>query len=501
MTVSPTDADPVEGIRGVWGDYVTLGSGHGASVLLGAATVVLATRLLGPRGYGEVALCLGVVQLAYTVFVHWTMPAIIRFGRDALVRRGEAGPEVGSWLTLVAASVVIAALAMAIWARPLKAWTGLGGDAVGLIVVLFVTIALAKGQEHLQQMAGLIRRYTIGRVAGKIAVAATLGGILYACGPGGGRPTQVLWVMAGGFLLQALTALPAVIARRGRPVVDSLVLRRMVVFAAPLAVRSAATYLLEWMDIFWLRTFREVPEVGIYYSAYQVLIVVAEALGAVATLALPLLTSFRASGRDLVGYTRVVPQLAVMWSLGLGLVGLAAPPLLTAAFGARFDLAGRLVAILVIAASLQAAVYFSLPVLTSHDMTRQASVVLVPMVLTNAVADFLLVPQFGSTGAALATVLTYAVGAAEHAWLLRGALGVSPLPFAISTAAITPAMLVVAARAHPVVVLTVYGIGASLLLLWSRRRVFARKDIALLDNVSLPPLVRGGLRRMYAFLG
>ena len=59
--------------RQAWVTWLAVGLVALVSVLL----VVLATRLLGPDGYGRVALFLAALQMLYVVGVHWTMTAVV----------------------------------------------------------------------------------------------------------------------------------------------------------------------------------------------------------------------------------------------------------------------------------------------------------------------------------------------------------------------------------------------------------------------------------------
>ena len=458
-----------------------------------------AVRCLSKR---ETQVFLSVVQLLYSVGVHWTMAPVIRFGREALARRNAAGPEIGSWLVLVVSSATLVA-GLAVGAvEPLARRVPVVRGSLLLLVAFFCAVVLAKVQEHLLQMASLMPAYVAGRMAGKVAVVVTLGLLLASRGGGGGRTDEVLGLMAAGFAVQAVSTIPVLARQRwGRPSVDGALIRSMALFAAPLAGRAAASYLLEWVDVYWLAALRSASEVGIYYSAYQVMIVATEALGAVTLVAFPILTDLRARGADTAAYARLAPQIAVGWSLVIGALGVAVPHLLPFAFGRAFVPAGPVMAVLMVAASFQSVIYLSLPVFTSHDMTARASLLLAPMVVVNVIGDILLVPRLGPIGAAAATAATYGLGAFLHARLLRRALGGVTWAFVAPTVAVAPALALAALGRPPLVTFTTYALGATLLLAVARRRLFARTDADLLEGVALPRAVRDGLTRMYALLG
>ena len=62
-------------VRGAWWDYVSLLAAHVAFAGSTIIVTVLLTRLLGPEGYGIVALFMAVIHLLFIVGVKWNLPA------------------------------------------------------------------------------------------------------------------------------------------------------------------------------------------------------------------------------------------------------------------------------------------------------------------------------------------------------------------------------------------------------------------------------------------
>jgi len=499
----PTPDEPSAGLQHAWRDYTAIVGGQAASLALGLLGVVLATRLLGPGGYGRVALLLAVLQLLYVVVVHWTMPAVVRFGREDLLRNAPGGRVLGSWL-MVAGSASLTAMTFALWMpTPLRDFAGLQAGEETLVPVLLVAVAAAGGAEQLLQMTGRMGAYAAGRALGKLAFCFGLT-VLVLLGSGQGRVDRVVLLMAGGFAVQALAALaflpPSLLSSIS---VDLRLVRRMLLYSAPLVARSAAGYALDWIDVYWLRVFRSIAEVGVYHVAYRWMTVVAELLAALTILTFPLLTGWRAVGSEASVrryFDRVVPQLSVAWSLfvaGLGLGGAFIPAIL----GPGFHEVSRLFSVLLVAAAFQLAIYAYLPLFSSHDLLGRATLIVLPMLLLNLLADLLLIPRLGAIGGAIATALTYAAGAGLHVLA-----GNRPLGLRQASALVPPCLAAAALGVQGLgVPLAVQGaaflLAATALLAWCKvRGIFAPGDLALLDRIGLPRPLRSAIGRAFAIL-
>jgi O-antigen/teichoic acid export membrane protein len=477
-------------VRRIARDYAAIVAGQAATLALGFIGVILATRALGPQGYGRVALLVAGAQLLYVVGVHWTMPAAIRFGREALVTETTLGAVVGSWVALVALG--LAATLVLTAAAPAAAWRfiGLMPGNRGPLVIYLVAVVTARACEQLLQMTGRMPAYAAGRASGKVVFCVLLAGLIFARLPV--RVETVILLMALGFIVQALFAVPFLprVVWSGLSV-ERHMSRRLLVYSAPLIARSGIGYALDWVDVFCLRFYRTTDEIGIYHVAYQWMIGVAELLAGLSILAFPVLATWRAAGTEdsVRRYAqRRVPQVAVVWCaflVGLSLAGELVVPFV---LGARFLAVSPIFSLLLIAASFQVVMYGYLPLLGSYDLLGRSTLILAPMAVMNLVADIALVPSLGAIGAAAATAATYAVGAVAHLALGNRRLGVSGLAAAVPPCITSVPLFAHAAGAAPALRAVLALIAAGLLWAWAkRRRLFAAADFLASEG----PLSRG----------
>lgn len=500
----PEATDPRIGAQRAWWDYTAILVSQVLFMALALAGVSLATRLLGPEGYGTVALVVSAVQIFSVVGLGWIMPATIRFGREALVQEGAAGRFFWSWLPLGVGSALISVL-VAVASMPLiHRYSGLSRGLAALFLFLLLATAIARAVDSLLQMAGRMRVYAVGLPTGKLVYVLALGGV----------PLLTGWeINAGGVVLLMGLALAVQVvvgflfleSRLFRPVtIDWALTRRMATYSSPLLLSFSAGYLSDWMDISLLRAFRTTAEVGIYHVAYQAMLLVSGILTGVTTLAFPLLTTWRAEGSDqqVRRYlNRLVPQAAVCWGLfisGVGLVGGFLFPLL---FGPSFQEGSRYFCLLLAGTAFQIVSYFYSPIFSSYDILGHATRILFAMAVVNFFIDLLLIPSWGPTGAAVATAASYASGAFLYLMFGNRRLGVQ------RTAALVPPCLAVvpllafAAGLGLVPEFVLFLLSGGAILGWAKRQqVFNRADLIMFERIRLPKTIRTGMTKTYEVL-
>jgi O-antigen/teichoic acid export membrane protein len=487
------------------GDSAVALLGQAAAIVLGVVGVVFTTRLIGAEGYGRLALFMGAGQFLYVIGVHWTMAAAVRFGREALTRGADAGRVLGSWLVVVAASLTATVLAIVVVRPLLGSW--LGSNTGATVVVVFVlAVVVARVQEHLLLMASLARLQVMGRLLGKLAFCSAVGLLLWRLGPGAVTPEQAVLLIAGSFAIQAISTGPLLRQAGWKALtIDRADVLRIARYSVPFLGRSVAIYLLDWMDVGFLRLLRSTAEIGIYQVAYQWMVATAEGLGAALLPVFPLLTGRRATGSkdSALHYAgRLLPQIAVVWTLLLCALGLLGGPIVRQVLSPAFAAVPRLFSLLLVAVSFQVVFYGALPLLASYDLASGSLGILGAMVALNLAGDLLLVRPFGAFGAALATAATYSVGGVLQAVVVARAFRVRVAPLLIPAGLGLPALAALALSGPFVAQAMVWMASGTGIVVWARKtRVFTAADLALIEPIAMPPWMRGAFRLFYRALG
>ena len=72
--------------RGVFRNVATTAFGQAGAIVFGLGAMVVTTRLLGPSGYGSLAVFFMVLGVVTQVALSWPNAAVVRFGRVEIER-------------------------------------------------------------------------------------------------------------------------------------------------------------------------------------------------------------------------------------------------------------------------------------------------------------------------------------------------------------------------------------------------------------------------------
>ena len=290
---------PVESIRGattVASDLATVATGRAALALLSAVSVLITTRMLGPAGYGTVALAGIIATLVYTVTSSWTGVSVRRYGREDLELRGTMSrltwnrAIIGMPLAVVSIAAVIA----------LKIFGGLPSAVTWPLVWIVIASALTTiVLDHwvcLLETSGRMRLSAVSQVVTQAVYVA----ILFAIFTLRGHGTPVL-ILAFGLGTQALLSLALVPFLWSLGLVplaaDRPLLRRMLRLSTPLIGFTVSQYVFASIDILVLRIFRSQADVGVYAVAYQAYTVLSRVAVSATAVFVPLFVSLELAGR------------------------------------------------------------------------------------------------------------------------------------------------------------------------------------------------------------
>lgn len=491
----PVEATSVRGAASVLGDLATIGSSRMAAAVLSLATALITTRMLGPSGYGTIALVGIVAMLVFTVSTAWTGISVRRYGRENL-------EAIGNMKCLTWNRALIGAPLLAICIATVAILKSVGAMPPGMTWAL-ILIALATGvvnivTDHwycLLETSGQMKISAIGRIASQAAYVAALVAIVAA----GGRASvqSVLLLALASAALFALSAAPFVWKEGvGSPTFDQYLLRRMLWLSTPMIALMASQYVFGSVDVVVLRMFRSQSDVGIYAVAYQAYTVLSAA-GVTATAVLvPLFVSLRVAGRSNVidRYFRAsVPQGLFAISVVCGLGAVPVPVLVPIVFGQQFAAAAVPMMVLLAGLAFLFASYLIAPILTLHEKTRATAAINVVAGIINVVADFLLIGlmHMGVLAPAIATsgALLFVFGAfyAKARTTLGSKAVPNPLMLAPLPAGIVPAALLQGVQGVAAGFVGVALAAAGILLCSAP---FEARDAEIVAKLDLPDAVK-----------
>jgi O-antigen/teichoic acid export membrane protein len=402
----------VRGAATVFSDYASVLGARLGSALLSLISVMITTRLLAPSGYGNVAYITVIATLVFTITSAWTSTAVSRYGREELERSGSM--NVVTWdriaLTapLLAASIAIVAVLKAAGALP----ANFGWDYVALALASGVLLITAEHMIYLVEAAGRMKLSALGMLLRQGLVVGALA-VIYATGAS--RSVVLIVLISLASSLGLTLVLTGVTWRVGvwPPRVDRALLRRMLLFSAPLIAFTVSQYVIRSVDLVVIRANGTTADVGVYavaYQGYSVLQGLAAASGPVLT---PLFVSLKMAdkGSLLQRYVdRVVPQMAFLTGALAGFLAPLVVPLVPVVFGKGFGGAANPSVVLLTAQLFFFVASLTAPVLVLYERSGAIAAINVAAAAINVVGDILLIGVLGMgiVGAAISTSLALA---------------------------------------------------------------------------------------------
>ncbi len=424
VTDVPAAAPPPRTVlKRLTGESIVYGFGQVLGRALQLVLVPVLTRVLAQDAYGVSDLVLAYLQVALLVLVFGMDGALARFyyhePDDAARRR-----MVSSSLAFRLVSGTLAGAVIVALSGPIAG--GLLGDdvyakyvAIGGVTLPLTLVGLF-ANDVLRVTFQPWKFVTLNVVQTAVTAGVTLWLVL-------ARELGVAGVFYGRLAGDAAAAaLGLVLARHHlRPAFDRAILARMLAYGTPLVPAAFAFGLIGSVDRWALQRFAGLHEVAVYAVAIKFFAVVTMGVAAFQLAWFPFAYQRARDPGAPDLFARVAIAYLALATAGAVAVGLLAPEVLALAVPPEYARAAEPALWLAFAAVLQGAYYVASLGIGLALRTPLLGVVAGAGAAVAAVANLMLVPRLGASGAAIATLLgSLAAAAAAYAVAQR----VHPLP-------------------------------------------------------------------------
>ncbi|MHA1564807.1 MAG: oligosaccharide flippase family protein [Alphaproteobacteria bacterium] len=394
-------------------------------LLAAAAFLLIVSAAVPVEVFGRYSLVFSILQVVGAALLAWPNQALLRFGREEFVAHASIKSTLGNRLALHGVMLALVLPLAALAAPWLAAWTGIPTPPLRAALLLgLLLIPLS----DLANFAALATNNLVGYgLVPLVLRLSQLGSVLLILAFV--APTWPL-LIAGTLLGYALGAIIG-FARIPRRAIAGLrpTLRgagRLLAYSWPIPFAGLSAALINWMDLWFLRHFLAVGDVGVYAWAYHVVFLAT-------ALLVPLSAVLAPRAVDSEVATDAAAKLGLM-NICFATTAIAAailPLILMMLFLGASALplgayAGAIQPLLLLATGT--ALQFAMAQIEPTLLARQAFVrgLVAALILTaaiNALANWLFIPIWGTTGAALATILAYAGGLLAQVSLARRLTG------------------------------------------------------------------------------
>lgn len=498
------DGTRIRGARSALTDLMSLVGARGVGMALSLVSVVITTRLLAPDVYALVAYVSVTGFLIFTVVSSWTSAAVFRYGREELETEGRMAGT--TWArAAMTAPLVLLAIPVAVIAYLLGAFPA--DFSVGFLVASLVIGFAMVISEHFIYMTEASGRIKRGALAQILQQALAVVGLAFLLITGISDAPEVVIAISIAAAVVIAIWLGAGVWRISvwPPRFDRVLFRRILALSVPLIAVVVSQYVIRSVDLFAIGALLTVADVGVYAVAYQAFNMGFGLATAIPPVFAPLMVSLDVSERpDLIAryHDRVVPQLAFVASVALGLAAPIAPLVVPVAFGDEFAAAASPLVLLLAALWLAVVAHLLAPILLLRERVRLFLWSSVAAAVFNAIAVFLLVSPLGIEGAAIATIGAYLIYACAYIPVVRGLVGSTqkfnwlvavPLVLGVVPAALAGTGSAIAIGLPAVLISSIALLRATDLL--------NHADLAVLDQMDVPDSLAGLLRRLAAVAG
>lgn len=385
---------------------------RGIRALISLLYMSLLARTLGPDDLGEWTMVMGAATLLHSLLLNWMHPATVRFGREEWSRTGSlAATWASRWPFLLLGFSCVGVFLLLIPFQWLPRLFHLNNEMTLVVFISMLGLWLSSEAQNMLQARGEFPRLGYLTVsAGLVSITILLLLMLDFI--------AVTSLYAIIITVQGLNALfwSGVLLRiwRGssfhwqRPAPEHL--QRNLLYAWPLIPGFLLGFISDWGDQLIIRYFLSSSEVGLFQSAYQLMLLFLGISSVISSILLPRLIDKSYISSDGAREFMVTsgPTIIALGLFPLILVITVVPYLFSLLMGAQFLDATNVFVILcmVIPSSLLSSfygVFFNIQGRFWHSTVLLGGT----KIVINIALSLLLVPVIGIMGSAVATVISY----------------------------------------------------------------------------------------------
>lgn len=494
-----------EDVRRSFWDFSSVLGSRLVSIPLALCVVAVCTRILGKEGYGTLSLFLLVSQLFFLFGINWTCAAVVKYAKEEFVEQGKINGTFWARNALLIPSLLLSLIVVWLSRDQVLSYIGLGPAAISLLVLYLIGLTTADYGQSVLQATGNLQFYSVTKLLQMLLLLAACG-LLFVFSNGADRIYQMIWAYVLSVLLVSLVPLYKISYRLFfPPVFERQRIKKIFIFSYPVIFGSVSAYVVNWIDLIVIKRYSTVSDIGVYSLSYQGMTAVQQISMVIGVVTTPMMVSFLIRGRkDLIlrYLDRIVPQGMILWNFFICTVTFGSFYLIPLVFGLDFRESCTPFALLMIGMGWNVLNTLYSPVMTSYELIKQSMGIGIVIAVVNFAGDMLLVPLFGISGASMATAFSFFLGGVlSHCVVYRhmGLRGYKELLLPVSSLL---AIILLVASSHLLLRLLCFAvISFGFWMIARMLRLFNKEDLALLEKIEMPRLIRYMIEKTYACLG
>ena len=478
-------------------DIITVSGATVLSVPLMILSESIQARYLGPGKYGKVALILSAISLLYLFGLSWIRISFIRFGKEEFLEKGHIRKTTTNFLVNNLFLFIIISFLFFIFRKPIFTFLEIKNSNAFWIILFGCFLQLMK--QFIFEVLIVIRlikiQILLRQIASKIFILFGLSLFVFQI-----IKIDVMYIICIFLISDLLLIFIGFIFVKSKYIFplsfDRNMLKKMLIYCAPLFFSAWATYIVNWVDTYVIKYYMTLEDVGIYQAAYKILNSIKSFWGVgLVTITTPIIMVFKTNNETekIKDYylKRILPQISFIGLIVVSLILVFSEIMLEIVYGAKFN--DSIIPFKILVASQNFAIISSMmtAIILSFDMTKILAILGISAGIFNVIADIILVQFFGINGPAISSFLVFSINPIIWFFIIHKKFGVKR-KLALLFPLISILVLFINIIFHNFLIQIILTVLILFLTFIIARRfnLFNRKDIDLLNNIQMPEIIK-----------
>jgi O-antigen/teichoic acid export membrane protein len=395
----------------VFKDGIHLLAGKVGTVIISLVDIMLLARILTTEQMGKYSLFLMIVNLALVVGLNWSDSSIVRHGREEYIINKKINQSFWARIYLFIPVLILFTALFIIFSKKITSYIGIDSKLIYLVILMFVLNGVLNFINYIYQSTDRMKKSAYVLLSQKVLYLICLATVLL--GAFKANLTIILIMVNVSFLLAVLLNIITFDFDKIRPYTfNKEYFKKIWAYSWPQLIGFPGLYVINYIDIFVIKKYLTLQDVGIYNIAYSGFMNVTMLLMIFYTVFMPLIVEYRTQKKHhmIKDYVRRMPLFLMIWTVMVFIGLFLSKYIIPLMFSAKYAGSVPSFNILLIATIFYFASIYLLPLVNAFDFILYSQIFNLIKAGVNIVADFILVPKIGIIGAAYGTMMSYAVG-------------------------------------------------------------------------------------------
>ncbi len=376
-----------------------------------ACFIVLISFAVPADVFGKFSLVLSIIQIVSTVGLGWTNAALLRYAREEYSARGTIGEALVARLSIHVVLMILIFSVLSVYEAKIVEWTRTGTGTLQLIMLGILAISVAEMGSYAGQAVKRFSGYGWAFVAAKGIQFGTA--ILIYVGVFEGWEPLILGTVLGYGVASTITWKQVAGKICSNMKLSLREVKRILKYSWSVPFGTLGGIFVTWMDMWFINYYLDTQNVGVYSWAYYIILLASTVLMPLSAVLAPRLIDLRVA-EDRAAISRYLQQISAIFFVVVSTM----PLVMASVFGlfSLVDMGDYQAAMEPTMILLGATVFIGIgylinPLLAAFEgLVVYGAISSLTVALINAVGNIFLIPEFGISGAAIATAIAVAFG-------------------------------------------------------------------------------------------